>query len=68
MFGFFNKYDWLTCLAMGAFLLLAGYGVLPMNEAFYKKNHRRLKALGFLALVLSILLVVLNVAAPHSPG
>jgi uncharacterized membrane protein len=68
VFEFFNNWDWLFFSAVGAFLLLVGYGVMPMNEAWDKKNNRLMRVLGFLTLLVSIGLLVLRIAAPLPHG
>jgi hypothetical protein len=68
MSDFYDKWGWLVLLVAGAVTLLMGYGVLPMDEAWYKKNARMVRVCGFLELLLAIVFLVLRIAAPHHHG
>ena len=68
MFGILERWDWLLCLAFGALTLLMGYGILPMDEAFYKKNRRIVRTAGFFLILCSILQLVFGAGAPSRHG
>jgi hypothetical protein len=66
---FISNWVWLYGFALGVLLLLVGYRVLRVgDEELHKKNGRLIRVGGFICILVSIFLVVLQLFEPGSHG
>lgn len=62
VFAFFVKWEWLIVLSLGAVNLSMGYKLFPTNEAWHKKNGRLMKVSGYLMILGSLYLLLVDKA------